>query len=483
MADAEDKEKAEKLAAARKRYDQLKKQKDKKGGGAKKEKKAKGEAVESAKATDAADEDAKVEDAAAEAKNDEGGEVVDDLQKQQASRIEELEEENERLSKQLQEKSSTGDTSTDVETLKSEVASLKRQNSQLEARKRRTSSFVAPDTESLNSQLASKSNTIDSLELELSNLRHSLSTTETRSTELEAKVNAAEESTKAAEQRLTDLKTSLESAKDSENKSSEEDTRIALLNSDLSAAQQNASSANTRADALEKKVETLNTLHREAESRFQTQSKQRQEELDTVRAESADLRRRLRGPHARKSVDGDGGGVEELEDEERSRLQARVRQLEGELFDARRGVWRERRKEMQGGPGPTDEDSVPLSAGSFDDVDLNAPSAGAARRRSESNGYGSLAQNFQNVFNTFTGTAAGAGGNKTGISSHHPSVGGGFSDEDDFDEAAFAAAQEAEAKARLERVKEIKRGLGGWKGWRVDMVDVRGGAMAGVFDV
>ena len=258
-----------------------------------------------------------------------------------------------------------------------------------------------------------------------------------------------------------------------------------MLNSDLSAAQQNTSSANTRADALEKKVETLNTLHREAENRFQVQSKQRQEELETTRAESADLRRRLRDPNSRKSVDGDGGGVEELEDEERSRLQGRVRQLEGELFDARRGIWRERRKEMQGGPGPTDEDSIPLSAGSFDDVDLNAPAAGAARidSRSESNGYGSLAQNFQNVFNTFTGSAVGAGGNKTAHSAHHPSVGGGFSDEDDFDEDAFAAAQEAEAKARLEKVKEIKRGLGGWKGWRVDMVDVRGGAMAGVFDV
>ena len=34
-------------------------------------------------------------------------------------------------------------------------------------------------------------------------------------------------------------------------------------------------------------------------------------------------------------------------------------------------------------------------------------------------------------------------------------------------------AQEEEAKRRIERIKEMKRGLDQWKGWRVDIADMR----------
>ena len=51
-----------------------------------------------------------------------------------------------------------------------------------------------------------------------------------------------------------------------------------------------------------------------------------------------------------------------------------------------------------------------------------------------------------------------------------------------FDEEAFRAAKEEEDRKRIERVREVKRGLERWKGWKVDIVDVRAG-MGGVFDV
>lgn len=48
-----------------------------------------------------------------------------------------------------------------------------------------------------------------------------------------------------------------------------------------------------------------------------------------------------------------------------------------------------------------------------------------------------------------------------------------MSDDDGFDEEAFRLAQEEEQKRRIERVKEVKRGLDNWKGWRVDIADLR----------
>lgn len=48
-----------------------------------------------------------------------------------------------------------------------------------------------------------------------------------------------------------------------------------------------------------------------------------------------------------------------------------------------------------------------------------------------------------------------------------------MSDDDGFDEEAFRLAQEEEAKRRIERIKEVKRGLDQWKGWRVDTADMR----------
>ncbi len=57
-------------------------------------------------------------------------------------------------------------------------------------------------------------------------------------------------------------------------------------------------------------------------------------------------------------------------------------------------------------------------------------------------------------------------------------------DEDmDFDEDAFRLAQEAEAAKRIERVREVKRGLKNWEGWRLDLVENSKGGGDGVGEI
>ena len=56
-------------------------------------------------------------------------------------------------------------------------------------------------------------------------------------------------------------------------------------------------------------------------------------------------------------------------------------------------------------------------------------------------------------------------------------------DDADFDEDAFRKAQEEESQKRIERIKEIKRSLKHWEGWRLDMVDMRRGGGEGIGDI
>ena len=43
----------------------------------------------------------------------------------------------------------------------------------------------------------------------------------------------------------------------------------------------------------------------------------------------------------------DESALEELEEEERNKLQKKVRDLEAEVFELKRGAWREQRQQMQ----------------------------------------------------------------------------------------------------------------------------------------
>jgi len=264
------------------------------------------------------------------------------------------------------------------------------------------------------------------------------------------------------------------------------ETRIAQIEAELGAANRKASDSISRAELLEKKIETLTQLHRDNDARNQI----RIQEHKKIEREAAELRTRVTGlsnenarlreaeQRRRKADLGniEDSSVQELVDEERDRLLVKVRELEEENFELRRGVWRDRRRDLQPGLGEETD---------FDDVDLSGttPSRNATARQGSS---------LQDVINSgisaFTGLplvhrrsdAASAG--KPNLGRVREQSLGSLDDDFEFDEEAFRKAHEEEQKARIERIREIKRGLSAYKGWRADLVDVRAG-WGGVFEV
>ncbi|RMX71968.1 hypothetical protein D0869_15094 [Hortaea werneckii] len=466
------------------------------------------------------------------------GAEVQDLYKKQAARIEELEKESKsykqqqeegasRLAKAEEELEKLREDSSDVaelktkskeaETLKEELASVQRQLSQAQqqaAKNNRRQSTTSPD---LSAQLANKTSTIESLELELSNLRNqvnglqtSLSERDASVKDLEGKVQTAETASDAYKQELEQLKTTLAASppkteaeqakneKDTNSKETADDdqpsketltTRITLLESDLRTATTNLTTAQDRAQSLEQKIETLTKLHREATS-AQTG---KDAELTDLRQQVQQLSHRRGGGEERKGAaqDKDAAGDFELSEDETETgiLQARIRALEAENFDLRSGVWREKRAALQPGMNDDDDNTYHQSS-AYEDVDLNT-SPHRGRRESAAALHPSAAparqsSSFQDVLRSgisaFRGDENGAsGGGGGGPYAHGRQQSLDLLEDDDgdsFDPEAFRRAQEEEGKRRIERVREVKRGLEGWKGWRVDLVGQREGVAA-----
>lgn len=414
---------------------------------------------------------------------------MQELYRKQAARIEELEKENKefksskedgaaRLAKAEEELESLRESTSEIAELRSkakdsektstELASVQRQLSQAQQAakgKERRQSGPSPE---VSEQLAKKTSTIESQELEMSNLRNqvnSLTSTlterETSAKDLEQRATSAEQLAEATKQELDSLKVSMSFDSDDADSKGNEDPealnmRIAILESDLRTANTNLEAASERATSLEQKIEALTKLHRDASAAVQAKEK----ELGDVRAE---LKRRDRPSHVRDASDFD------LQDEETEtgQLQSRIRALEAENFDLKRGVWRDRRAEMQ--PGMDEHEG---GHHEYEDVDLNAPSPSLARQTST----------FQDVISSgisaFTGRTRGVASPPADHAGNRPrNQSMGLLSEDGFDEDAFRLAQEEDAKRRIERVKEVKRGLDQWKGWRVDLVDVRAGGV------
>ncbi len=330
------------------------------------------------------------------------------------------------------------------------------------------------------------------MEMEISNLSAQLNKSSSSSithseqvSALEDKLERAERAAGAAQRELIDAKKSLERASEKAVKEGSErtstETKIRSLVRGAEEAKKSAEESMKRVDTLEKKLAALTTLHKDADARRQTGERER----ERLEKEAADMRRRLAGlenenlrlreererARKREASGVDDEGMDELEDEERRRLETKIRGLEGEVSELRRGVWREKRREL--GIAET-EDGMTSPGSKFDEIDLSGGSPGYRRESLASGGRGT---SFSNVlssgFNAFTG--AGAGGAKDEL----------FDVEDDFDEDAFRSAQEEEARKRVERVKEVKRGLKDWEGWRMDIVDVRvgGGGAGDIFDI
>lgn len=325
------------------------------------------------------------------------------------------------------------------------------------------------------------------MEIEISTLRAHLDRVAAGSSEkeqvaaLEEKLTRSERSAATAQRELGDLKKNLERTTEKAVKEGSErisaETKLRTLEREAEEAKSHSQELQKKVDALEKKVATLATLHKEHDARSQAQKREREKaekEASELRAKLASTdnenlrlkeeRERLR----KRDAQGIDDGVDELENEERQRLEKKVRELETEVHELRRGVWREKRKELDG-----DDSGLTSPGARFTDVDLGGFSP--SRRRSLAQGGGKgLGDYLQSGFNAITGANAHAGAEDALLED----------DGDlDFDEDAFRIAQEEEAKKRIERVKEVKRALKNWEGWRLDLVENRRGGGEGVGEI
>ncbi|KAK0107386.1 hypothetical protein ONS95_004078 [Cadophora gregata] len=451
------------------------------------------------------------------------GDTAPDIHRKQAVRIEELEKENKRLAKEASDgerrwkkaeeeledlreaddESTKGNknltsnpaSSSELERLKAEVVTLQRQNTQLQAHSSRVSrhgsspSVSVSVPEDYEAALSSKSSVIESMEIEISSLRAQLermasgSSEKEQVTALESKLLRSEKLAETAQRELADLKKNLERTTEKAVKEGSErisaETKLRTLEREATESKAHSKELQKKIDALEKKVSTLVTLRKEHDARSQTQKKEREkieQEASELRVriagiENENLRLREERERARKrdaqGIDDDG--VDELENEERQRLEEKVRDLEGEVHELRRGAWRERRKELVG-----EESSGVTSPGTrFTDVDLHGGMSPSRRRSIAPSGKSGLGDFWTSGLNAITGANASSGD------------GALLEDDEDleFDEDAFRLAQEAEAAKRIERVKEIKRGLKKWEGWRLDLVENRIGGVDGVGEI
>lgn len=330
------------------------------------------------------------------------------------------------------------------------------------------------------------------MEMEISNLRFELekstATTTSHSDQvsaLEDRLERAERAAGAAQRELLDVKKNLERASEKAVKEGSErtsaETKIRSLGREAHEAKKEAEASLNRVETLEKKLTALTTLHKESDGRRQAGERERERiekeatelkrKLAVVENKNLRLREEKERITKREASGADDDGVDELEDEERKRLEDKVRGLESEVFNLRRGVWKEKRRHLSGSEGDMD----PTSPGSkFDDVDLTGGSAPFGQLQS----LASRGQVFTDVLSSGFNALTGGGGRR---GSEDLLLDGA---DDGFDEEAFRRAQEEEAKRRVERVREVKRGLKDWEGWRMDIVDVRVGGGAGeIFDV
>ncbi|KAI1735510.1 hypothetical protein F4680DRAFT_306769 [Xylaria scruposa] len=418
------------------------------------------------------------------------GETAADIYRKQVARIEDLEKENKRLAKEasdaerrykkaeeeladLQEADQDGSEDSQVEKLKAEIAALQRQNSQLQsaATKRHGSSpslAMATPADELQAQLASKSATIETMELEISRLRAQAErqataggTDREQIVALEEKLARSEQAAMKAQRELTDLKRNLERTtervvKEGSARTSAE-TKLHSLERDVERVTAEKDELEKKAEALEKKVAALGTLHKEHDSRSQAlrkdkeraekEAQEAQSKIEKLEAENLRLRKKDAAEGG-----GDDEGMDELESEERERMEKKIRDLESEVYDLRRGIWHQRRRDME--PGAEE---------AFTNIDLNnnnGPLSPNSTRKASNKG-------FSDYLTSGINALAGVG----------PEEHEELLDDDDmeFDEEAFRRAQQEDAKRRLERIKELKRGLKNWEGWRLDLVDARRG--------
>ncbi|KAJ9501061.1 hypothetical protein H2202_003619 [Exophiala xenobiotica] len=423
---------------------------------------------------------------------------------------EELEEVREQNAEKLATASVSGGTDGEVTRLRAEIETLRRRAST--TGRRDSVHGSGDDVDALKAELESKDSTIADMQLEISRLRGQLSSQtegcETHGEQiaaLQAGLSSAEGKLKGFENELADTKKALSKASEKAvldgTERTSKDTKIRALERELSEAVSQRDEVMKKAEQLDKKIEAMNKLHREAEARNSARlaaAEASAREVPGLRAKAEKAEgenARLREKHKRvMSGDGGGEGLDELEDEERQKLERRIRELEGQVFDLQRGMWRDKRVQMQ----PRGDEGSRTSmdpAEEFDEVDLSGSGNASSRRRSFASGLQQQQtkhSGFSQVLNSGlaafrASTTSPDTQQRNATRPRNDSLLEEFED-DGFDESAFARAQrEEEARKMVEHVREVKRGLKQWVGWRLDLVDARrAGAGVGfgeIFDV
>lgn len=284
---------------------------------------------------------------------------------------------------------------------------------------------------------------------------------------LEEKLARAEQAAMKAQRELADLKRNLERTterlvKESSARTSAE-TKLRSFERETERVAAEKIELEKKAEALEKKVVALGTLHKENDSRSQALRKDK-ERAEKEAQEAQSKVEKLEGENLRlRKKDaaeggGDDEGMDELENEERLRTERKIRALEAEVYDLRRGIWHQRRRDMEPGAEDAEEGQE-----DFTNIDLDTTGGGplSTRKGGGNKGFGDY---LTSGINALAGV---------GADDEHDEL---LDDDDlEFDEEAFRRAQQEEAKRRLERIKELKRGLKNWEGWRLDLVDGRRG--------
>ena len=474
----------------------------------------------------------------------------DSIYRKQATRIEDLERENRRLMKEAEtgeerwrrleaeleevrernaEKSSrkgsgaVGDSHEELDQLRSEIALL-RSKQQQQQRERtgsvskgsRSGSMQAStspigELEMLRKQADSKDAAISDMSLEISKLRSQVSEQvagcETHGSQIEAlqaSLTSSEERFRKLELELSDSRKAItrmseRSVQQGTEKTSRE-TRLKEMEREQLAMLTDKQDLTKQKQALDKKLDAMGRLMREAEDRHTKRVKDLESESRKLR--EAKTRKIGKGGD---EVDGDGDGVDELEDEDRARLERRIRELEGEVFELRRGVYHNRRRglsavnDTDNGTLPTnttgsnalDKDRPSFEVDGFDDVDLSASTNSNARLRLHHQQQQAQQQHssFQQVltsglaaFYNSTSPSPGPPSFSPSSTNHNrtrrDSTNALLEDFDDFDPASFAVAaqreKEEEGRKMVEHVREVKRRLREeWTGYRLDLVESR----------
>ncbi|EEP75392.1 predicted protein [Uncinocarpus reesii 1704] len=453
------------------------------------------------------------------------GNTAPELFRKQAMRLEELEKENKRLERDLETadarwkkseeqledlREANSDTvelreklvaaekkAEEVEKLTAEITSLQRQNSHLQSKSQRSSNSVAvsgkPDspTSALQSELDSKSATIEAMELEISNLRAQLTSQAETASTVEAQLSALKEELSSTKSALVNEEKEHANTKNTMNRMIEKS-----MNEGVTQA-----STQTLINNLKDELEQMKNAKTEVEAKRATLEKKLEALGSLSLSKMKNLRLREERERTRKrevTSTGDDEALDELEDEERARLEKTIRDLEGENFDLRRGIWKDRKRELTTAHGSDGDATESLSnpGGSFDDVDLigGLPSGSEhSRRRSIAANKPRQHSSFTTVLSSglaaFTGSGTsyphrpGSSGMRRSLELLSEKDGGELLDDDGmFDEDAFARAQEEEEnRKRKEWERDVKGKLKNWNGWRLDLVECRYGAQgAGV---